>query len=533
MKLTLQKTVGNRAFWMSVGTFISRILGLIRDIVIGMFFSRTETDAFFVAFRVPNFFRRFLGEGALSISFIPIFIQCFSNPNHSTQDNLTRAKNFMNSVYTILLICISILTVLGIIFMDPILNALFIHTPFFNVEGKMFMTTVMAKLLFVYLFFITLYAYFMGIANALGYFFVPALAPACLNIFIILFAFLPKSSVSFPPLLLCYGVITGGIAQVFLTALVLYQKGFLPQLTKQFSYTNLKVMALRFFPGLLGVGGFALIGFLNLYFCAHLEEGTHTFIYYGDRLLELPRSLIAISLGTALLPQLSQLIATGEKQKMLQSAATHRDHLLFLILPCSLSFWLLGLPIVEILFQRGLFDSETAQKTAQVLSIYSVLLVTSSLSRVLLVSFYAVKNTWVPALSCIAYIVFHWFLTPFMIHHFSLSGLVWSSVCSNAFFLILLSLAHPFCVGRGYIIQSIKNLFWVIPSLYILFLYLKWCLNALPLSSHSPSDLLRILTLIFVILSSCVVYIGINWLLKTPQAFGIITLIKQKIWKSN
>ena len=351
------------ALLMSTGTFISRILGLVRDMTIGAFFSRTETDAFFVAFRLPNFFRRFLGEGALSVSFIPVFIQCLSASSNK-QEAEAKAKNFMNSVYTILLACVLVITVLGILFMEPTLHALFADTPFGTVAGKMHIATVMARLLFLYLFLVVLYAYFMGVANALGKFFVPALAPACLNVCMIVFSFLPKSLVPFPPLLLCYGVLAGGIIQVALTAGLLFRLNFLPRPGFCFKADEMKIMAGRFLPGIVGVGGFALIGLLNLYFSGLLEEGAHTYIYYGDRLLELPKSLIAVSLSTALLPRLAQFSATGQKEKMLKTAAEQRDTLLFLILPCALGFYYLGLPIVEVLFQRGRFDSLTAEKNS-------------------------------------------------------------------------------------------------------------------------------------------------------------------------
>ena len=319
------RTVVRSALFMSAGTFVSRILGLIRDMVIGSLFSRTETDAFFVAFRIPNFFRRFLGEGALSISFIPVFVQCLSDT--SQEESERRARNFMNSVYTILLVCVSILTVLGIVFMDPLLRTLFAGTPFAEIEGKIQMTVVMARLLFVYLFFVILYAYFMGIANALGRFFIPALAPAFLNLFMIAFSFLPRDIVPFPPVLLCWGVLAGGFVQVFLTAILLFRLGFLPRIQFSFSNKDLKLMGSRFFPGIFGVGGFAIIGLLNLYFSGWLEEGTHTYIYYGDRLLELPRSLIAISLGTALLPNLSYFAAVGEKERMLETAGRSKRYI--------------------------------------------------------------------------------------------------------------------------------------------------------------------------------------------------------------
>ena len=516
------------AVLMACGTFISRVLGLVRDMVIGAFFSRTHTDAFFVAFRAPNFFRRFLGEGALSISFIPVFIQCLSESSEGKEGSVVRARNFVNSVYTIMLIMVGVLTVVGIIFMDPLLRALFANTAFADIEGKVRMVTMLARWLFVYLFLVTLYAYFMGIANALGSFFIPAVAPALLNVCIIIFSLVPHSIVSLPPLLLCWGVLLGGVLQVLLTAVVLYRLGFLPSLTWQFSRSDLKVMGVRFLPGLLGMGGFSVISLLNLYFAAWLEEGAHTFIYYGDRLLELPRSLIAISLGAALLPNLSYFMVAGKRDELSDSAAWQRDILLFLIVPCALGFWYLGLPIVDVLFRRGLFDEDTTRKTALVLQIYSVLLITSSLSRVLATCFYAVRNVWYPALACFLYIVFHWCFTPFMIDWFGLEGLVWATVVSNAFFMSLLLFAYPFYVGCLHVWRTIQRWLWSVPALVLLYLYLHFSVYFFPSLWLVKEDRVSTSALVFVILSSIILYIGVGWLLRVPQALECMRLASKK-----
>ncbi|MDE0118709.1 MAG: murein biosynthesis integral membrane protein MurJ [Bdellovibrionales bacterium] len=532
-KKNVQQSVVQSAVFMSAGTFVSRVLGLVRDMVIGSFFSRTETDAFFVAFRIPNFFRRFLGEGALSISFIPVFVQCLSD---STQENPERrARNFMNSVYTILLVCVSILTVLGIILMEPLLQALFSSAPFAAIEGKLQMAVVMARLLFVYLFLVIIYAYFMGVANALGRFFLPALAPAFLNFFMIVFSFLPKGLVSFPPLLLCWGVLAGGMMQVILTAIVLFRLGFLPRIRFSFFTGDLKLMWSRFLPGIFGVGGLALIGLLNLYFSGWLEEGTHTYIYYGDRLLELPRSLIAISLGTALLPNLSYFAVVGERARMLKTAADQRDILLFLILPCALAFYFLGLPIIEALFKRGNFDAFTAGRTAVVLKIYSLLLVSSSLSQVLATCFYAVKNTWYPALCSCLYVLFHWLLTPYMVRAFELEGLVGATVISNVFFMFLLTGAYPFFIGSFYLWRTLKRVIYSLPVLVALSVYMHFsfdflCEN-LSIFIGEKEHLISTLALIVIIPSSILLYFGMGYLLYLPQARECLTLIGHKVKK--
>ena len=515
--------VEKSAFLMSAGTFISRVLGMIRDMVIGAFFSRTETDAFFVAFRIPNFFRRFIGEGALSISFIPVFVQCLS-------EREGKAKNFMNSVYTLLLLITATLTAIGIAGMDTVFKWLFNGTPFAQVEGKMEMAVLMARLLFVYLLLVTLYAYFMGIANALGKFFIPALVPAFLNIFMIIFSFLPKDIVPFPTLLLCYGVLAGGVFQLILTAGLLFRLGFLPHLRFSFSSPDLKLMLNRFLPGIVGVGGFALIGLLNTYFAGFLPEGAHTYIYYGDRLLELPRSLIAISMGTALLPHLSYFVAHGQKEKMLKASAEQRDLLLFLILPCAGAFYFMGTDIIQVLFQRGRFDLATTENTALVLKIYSFLLLSSSLSRVLATCFYSVKNTWYPALCSGLYVLFHALLSPYMIQAFQLPGLIWTAVISNVFFMCLLGGGYPFFVGKFYLLNTCKQVVCFVPGLLVLAGYLIFAFDFFKkvFLVFMPDQMAGGLALIFVVMSSLTLYVALGLWIRLPQARQCLALITRK-----
>jgi putative peptidoglycan lipid II flippase len=282
----------------------------------------------------------------------------------------------------------------------------------------------------------------------------------------------------------------------------------------------------RFLPGIFGVGGFAVIGLLNLYFSGLLEEGTHTYIYYGDRLLELPRSLIAISMGTALLPHLSHFAVRGQTEQMLKSAADQRDILLFLTLPCVLAFYFLGLPIVEVLFKRGRFDAVTAENTALVLKIYSVLLISSSLSRVLATCFYAVKNTWYPAVSSCLYVLFHWIFTPYMMQFFDLEGLIWATVISNVFFMCLLTGAYPFFVGQLYLMRTFKKMVFSLPLLVALALYLYFSFGFL---TGLTNQLFSVFALLFVVVSSIILYFVLGSWLRLPQAVECMSLMKKKM----
>lgn len=464
--------VNKSTFAISTGTFLSRITGFIRDMIIAFAFTRTETDAFFVAFRFPNFFRRFFGEGALTISFVPVFIECLQGVGPEKE---IRAKNLVNGIYTLLLIIISSLTVLGVYFMDEIIELMFSSYSFSLVEGKMEMTIALSRILFFYLFLVVTYAYYTAIANALNRFFIPALAPAVFNLAIILSVFLlPKHYFVYPSMVLVVGVLLGGVLQIMMVSAVLVRLKFLPVFRFLFSTRYIQMVGARFLPAIIGVGGFALIGVLNVFFAGWLEEGAHTAIYYADRLLELPRSLVAISMGTALLPSLSRFFTLKKISPLLELAAHQRDLLIYIILPCALGLFFLGTPIIEVLFERGKFDEETVYKTVGVLKIYGALLVFLSFSQILSTCFFSIHNTWYPALSTFIGLLVHAVMAPFLIMAFDLQGLIWSTTISSFVQMIVLCFGYPHFIGSFYFKRTLIRFFKIIPVLFLFGFYIKY-----------------------------------------------------------
>ena len=168
---------------MAFGTMTSRVLGQLRESLLAYYFDKRITDAWAAAFRIPNMFRRLLGEGSLSVSFIPIFVE-------AKHDNHLRAQNLVNSVYSFLLVILGCLTAVGILYPDPLLG-LVLDANYINDVEKYLLTLRMTKIMFGFVFFISSYAYMMGILNALGQFTLPALAPTFWNICMIISTLLP------------------------------------------------------------------------------------------------------------------------------------------------------------------------------------------------------------------------------------------------------------------------------------------------------------------------------------------------------
>ncbi len=451
---------------MSAGTLGSRILGLLRDIVLAAYFSRTITDAFVVAFSFPNKFRRLLGEGSLSASFIPIYVD-------SRENSPEQAAQLKNGIFTLLLTISSALCVLGVIFMKEIMELLVGGQGYVGVEGKMETTILFARIMFSYLFLITSYAFGMAILNAHKQFFIPAIAPAIFNLVFILVALAP--SLPYSPLpytmdgtSLAWGVIFGGFAQAFIVFISLHKQDLLPRIVWAWKSDKVVLVLKNMIPGVLGMGILQFLTLVNTNYASRLSEGSHSYIYWADRILELPQSLIAISLGAALLPTLSQLQAQGRSKEMITIGQEHILTLLFLTLPSAVGMFILAQPIVEVLYLRGQFTLKDAAITAMVVRVYSFLLVALSITKVLIPNFYAIKNTWIPALTSVVSVIIHIFLGFYMVKEFGLMGLVLSMTFSGFINLVLTLLCYRKYIGPLLYMRLMGGVFRFLPSLLVM-----------------------------------------------------------------
>lgn len=432
-----KKNVVIHALSMAFGTLTSRVLGLVRDMAFAALFPRSITDAWTAAFRLPNLFRRLLGEGSLAISFIPVFVE---TRLEDEKNGTHHASNLVNGLYTCLLLVLVVLTTLGILFAEDVLKLL-LHSSYIANEAQFQLTVRMSKIMFGFIFLMSHFAYFMGILNALGEYSLPALAPLFFNIAMIISTLIPAAWFESPGDGLAWGVLVGGLWQAGVLIPALIKKGYWPKIS--FTYWNhAKVQRVfkSMVPGLLGTGILQITTIINLRFASSLGEGTISYIYWADRLLELPLSLVAVSLGTALLPTLSKMWAEGAREKLLETSQYYLRLNLFVCLPAAVGLFSLAYPIVEVLFLRGKFSEEDGMATALVVSIYAFILITSSSVRVLVPIYYAMKNTKWPAMVGLISLATHVIVAPILMKQWGLGGLVFSSFVSSAVNFICLAL---------------------------------------------------------------------------------------------
>lgn len=515
-----RKKVLKRAFFMAGGTLTSRVLGLFRDIALAALFDRVVTDAWTAAFRIPNLFRRLFGEGSLSVSLIPVFIEARAEDPHGL-----RAQNLVNAIYTLLLIFLGAITVLGIIYTEPLLKLL-LADGYALTSGKWELTLRMAQIMFGFVFFVCTYAYFMGILNALGSFAIPALAPALLNISMLLFTFMPTTWFPHHGDGLAWGVFVGGFLQAAVLWWALKARQYLPRLQKHMWSKDVRHVLMNLLPGLLGLGLLQFATLVNLHFASGLPEGSLSYIYWADRLLELPLSLVSVSLGAALLPTLSDLFQRKETDQFRSVVSEHFLLNFFLGWPAAVGLYCLAEPIVEVLFKRGHFNLADVAQTAMVLKVYAISLLMISSVRVLVPAFYAVKNTWVPAVTSLAALILHIAWAPWWIQQRGLEGLAISSMLSA----VVQFIAIVFCLRFYHLSFSWRHAWRELGKMILAGLILAGVVQTYrPLQQTlSLSPFLQTLLLLVTILLGASGYLVSAKFLRIEQAHFLLEYLKRK-----
>jgi len=391
------KKITKAATTIGMGTFLSRILGFLRDMVIAHFFGAgMAADAFFVAFRIPNLWRRLVGEGSLTISFIPVYTE------YLTKRTEEETREVTHIAFTIAAVILLILTLFGVFF-SPVLIRI-IAPGFYQIPEKFQLTVALNQIIFPYLFFMGLFALCMGILNSLRHFFAPAIAPIFLNISIIVSVFLFYHAFEKPVFTLAIGVLAGGVIQFLFQIPFLTRKGISFRFNFNFRHPAIKRIGFLMIPGLIGTAVYQLNVFVDTIFASFLPSGSVSYLFFADRLMEFPLGIFAIAIGMAALPSLSGLASQGKMEELRETVSFAFRLVSFISFPAMVGLIALKTPIINLLFQRGLFDYSATVMTAKALLFYSVGLWAIAGSRTIVPAFYSLQDTWTPlkiALICL------------------------------------------------------------------------------------------------------------------------------------
>ncbi|MDP2967897.1 MAG: murein biosynthesis integral membrane protein MurJ, partial [Deltaproteobacteria bacterium] len=307
--MTENHKIAKAASTIGMGTLLSRILGFFRDMVIAHFFGAgMAADAFFVAFRIPNLWRRLVGEGSLTISFIPVYTEYLHQRSEEEIREVTHAA------FTLMGLVLLLITLLGIFF-SPVLIQI-IAPGFARIPEKFQLTITLNQIIFPYLFFMGLFALCMGILNSRRHFFAPAIAPIFLNISIILSVFLFYHSFQKPVMTLAVGVLAGGVIQLLFQIPFLWQKGITFRFNFNFGHPAIKRIGALMVPGIIGTAVYQINVFIDTIFASFLPGGSVSYLFFADRLLEFPLGIFAIAIGMASLPALSRLASQGKMEEL-------------------------------------------------------------------------------------------------------------------------------------------------------------------------------------------------------------------------
>ncbi len=387
--MTENHKITKAASIIGMGTLLSRILGFARDMVIAHFFGAgMAADAFFVAFRIPNLWRRLVGEGSLTISFIPVYTE------YLTQRSEEESREVTHIAFTLAGVILFGLTVLGILF-SPILIQI-IAPGFFKIPEKFQLTVTLNQMIFPYLFFMGLFALCMGILNSLRHFFAPAIAPIFLNLSMIASVFLFYYAFQKPVMALALGVLAGGVIQFLFQIPFLLKRGIGFRFNFNFRHPAIKRIGSLMIPGLIGTAVYQLNVFIDTLFASFLPGGSVSYLYFADRLMEFPLGIFAIAIGMAALPSLSGLAAQGKIKELKETLMFAFRLVSFISIPAMVGLIALKTPIINLLFQRGMFDYSATMMTAKALLCYAVGLWAIAGVRTLVPAFYSLQDPWTP-----------------------------------------------------------------------------------------------------------------------------------------
>ena len=376
-------------------TLASRITGLFRDVILAWVLGASmPADAFFAAFRIPNFLRRIFAEGSLSAAFIPVLTEV------QTREGRPSAFRLSSIILNWLVLVLLVISAAGVAFAPQLVH---IMTPGWVQHPEKFTLTVeLTRIMFPYILLISVAALAMGVLNVQGHFFSPAFAPVLLNLAMIssvVFALWARQEAT---RIIAIGVLLGGLAQILLQAAPLWRRGYRYRWGLAPQDIHLRRVGGLFLPSLIGSTVYQVNMVVIQVLASLLPHGSLSYLFYADRLMEFPLGVFAIAVGTVALPALSRHAARQEMPAFRETLAFAFRQVTLIMVPATVGLIVLREPLMSVIFQRGRFDPLATQMSAQALLWYSVGLWFVAQIRVVAPAFYALKDTATPMKAAVA-----------------------------------------------------------------------------------------------------------------------------------
>ncbi len=515
------KRVAKAAGIVGAATMLSRVFGFIRDMVVaGLFGAGFKTDAFFVAFRIPNLLRRLLAEGSLTVAFVPVFT------DYLKKESRADALEFANVCFTLLSIVLVVVSLLGVVFAPLIVTIMapgFVHAP-----AQFDLAVFLTRFMFPYIFFISLVALCMGILNSLRHFAAPALSPVVLNLAMILGALLLRDCFAEPIVALAAGVMIGGVLQLAMQWPFLVRMGVRLRPNFRFRHPGLKQMGVLLIPTLIGSAVYQLNIFIGTILASLLPKGSVSYLYYADRIVELPLGVFAIAVGTATLPSLSALVSKGEIGEMKRTLSFSLRLILFITVPATVALIALRVPILSVLFQRGAFTAQSTLLTAQALLYYTLGLWAFSVIRVIDAAFFALQDRKSPLKAAVVALIVNVAFSLLLMFPLKHGGIALATSIASAVNVIMLAvilrrkvgtILHADFYAALARIAAAALAMWV--SLVLVGMILPWRIDA-------PFDA-RLLFLVVSVAVGLAVFFSTSYVVRSPEMVTFVAAVNRRL----
>jgi len=496
---------------MSLATFISRVLGFIRDMVIARYFGASGfTDAFFAAFKIPNLFRELFAEGAMSSAFIPVLTE------YDVSRGKEEAGEIVKIVFTFILLFVGGFCLLGILFAPALVSV--IVPGFLDEPQKFNLTVLLTRIMFPFLFLVSLAALTMGALNTRRVFFIPALSSSWFNLAMIITILLLYTRVTPPVMSVAIGVTIGGAVQFLFQVPSFYRNEFRLGFNLNFAHEGLKRIGKLIVPASLSMGVAQLNALVNYIFASLLAAGSITYLYLG---------FLAVALSMAALPSLSRHAATGDIDSLRNDFSFSLRLLFFISVPSMAGLIALREPIINLLFQRGEFDYNATVQTSKALLFYSLGIWSIAGSKVVTSAFYALHDTKTPFKVFVVAFFINILCSYSLMHPLKHGGIALANTISSGanFILLLLLLRKKITrVDANKIIKSfLKALFAASIMGYAGYQVIEGALW-----TQGGQNLTKITYLVATIALCSLIYLAISFFTKNSELAYVLNVIRKK-----
>ncbi len=501
-------------------TFLSRILGFIRDITLASLFgANASADAFYIAYRIPNLLRELFAEGSMSAAFIPVFTEYLSTKSREDTWKLASAA------FTTLLTLVTLVTLMGIAAAPGIvwLLAPGLH----DHSAQLATTTLLTQIMFPYLLFVSLAALAMGILNSFRAFAIPALAPVFFNLCVISFAVGVSPFFERGILAVAIGIVVGGLSQFLMQLPGLKKNGVGLSWNFQPGHPGVRKMGRLLVPSLLGLAVTQVNLTISTILASYFQGGP-TYLFYGMRLIQFPLGIFSVAMATALLPALSTQAARGAMTELKKTLNFGLRMILFIILPSMAGLMILRIPIIHVFFEHGAFTSSDTLGTASALLGFSVGLWAFACYRIMATAFYSLQDTRTPAIVAIIVVGINiglalWLMKP--LQHMGLALAAGSAAIFHALILVtILEVRYQGLHWKALGSCLLRTGLSLLPLIAI-----SGWISEFPLWHEGGRMAEKVSWLGFAIVGSAMGYFATHYLLKSEELFHLTATFHEKL----